>query len=109
MLVFLLSCTGFEQVIQLVKIFWDICALKAAPQDLPASTFLLGLVLLAYFITGVIVAAFQWPLSQALLAAFQRWEYRPRTGTDRTARRGGLGRPPGRGLRASHTGAGRAP
>ena len=50
--------------------FWGICAVKAAPQDLPASSFLLGLALLAYLVTGVVVAAFQWPLSQAILAAF---------------------------------------
>ena len=50
--------------------FWGICAVKAAPQDLPASSFLLGLALLAYLVTGTLVAAFQWPLSQAILAAF---------------------------------------
>jgi hypothetical protein len=56
-------------VIQLIKMFWDICAVKAAPQDLPASSFLLSLALLAYLGTGAVVAAFQWPLSQAILAA----------------------------------------
>jgi hypothetical protein len=56
-------------VIQLIKMFWDICAVKAAPQDLPASSFLLGLALLAYLVTGAVVATFQWPLSQAILAA----------------------------------------
>ena len=55
---------------QLIKVFWDICAVKAAPQDLPASSFLLGLALLAYLVTGAVVATFQWPLSQAILAAF---------------------------------------
>ena len=57
-------------MIQLIKVFWDICAVKAAPQDLPTSSFLLGLALLAYLVTGAVVAAFQWPLSQAILAAF---------------------------------------
>lgn len=57
-------------MIQLIKLFWDICAVKAAPQDLPASSFLLVLAVLAYFVTGAVVAAFQWPLSQAVLAAF---------------------------------------
>ena len=57
-------------MIQLIKMFWGICAVKAAPQDLPASSFLLGLALLAYLVTGTVVAAFQWPLSQAILAAF---------------------------------------
>ncbi len=54
----------------LIRIFWDICAIKAGPQDLPTSNFLLGLTLLAYFITGSIVAVLQWPVSQAVLAAF---------------------------------------
>ena len=57
-------------MIHLIKVFWDICALKAAPQDLPSSTFLLGLCLVAYFITGVVVATLQWALPQAVLAAF---------------------------------------
>ncbi len=57
-------------MIQLIKLFWDICAVKAAPQDLPASSFLLVLAVLAYFVTGAVVATFQWPLSQAILAAF---------------------------------------
>ena len=56
-------------MIQLIKMFWDICAVKAAPQDLPVSSFLLGLALLAYLVTGAVVAAFQWPLSQAIFAA----------------------------------------
>jgi hypothetical protein len=63
-------CWGYERVIQVIKVFWDICALKAAPQDLPASSFLLGLVLLAYFVTGALVATLQWPFSHAVLAAF---------------------------------------
>ena len=53
----------------LIKMFWDICAVKTGPQDLPTSNFLLGLVLLAYFVTGTVVAAIQWPFSQAVLAA----------------------------------------
>lgn len=57
-------------MIQFIKAFWDICILKAAPQDIPASSFLLGLVLLVYFVSGAAVAALQWPLTQAVLAAF---------------------------------------
>lgn len=49
--------------------FWDICAVKSGPQDLPASTFLMGLTLAAYFVTGAVVAVLQWPVSQALVAA----------------------------------------
>jgi len=56
-------------VLQLIKVFWDICVLKAAPQDLPASAFLLGLTLSAYFATGVLVASFQWSVTQAVFAA----------------------------------------
>lgn len=56
-------------LIQLIKFFWGLCILKAAPQDLPASDFLLGLMLLAYFLTSMVVAVLQWPLPQAMLAA----------------------------------------
>jgi hypothetical protein len=54
---------------QLIKVFWDICTLKAAPQDLPPSPLLLGLALLLYFATGVLVAALQWSVYQAVFAA----------------------------------------
>ena len=57
-------------MIHILKAFWDICILKTAPQDLPSSTFLLGVTVAAYFVTGALVAALQWPLSQAVLAAF---------------------------------------
>jgi hypothetical protein len=57
-------------VIHILKAFWEICILKAAPQDLPASTFLLAVTVAAYFAAGAVVAALQWPLSQAVLAAF---------------------------------------
>ena len=59
----------YEPVMQLIKVFWDICILKAAPQDLPASNFLLALTLSAYFATGVLVASFQWSITEAILAA----------------------------------------
>lgn len=39
---------------QLLIIFRDICLLKATPQDLPISSFLLMLAIIAYFITGLI-------------------------------------------------------
>ena len=67
--VFAVPDREYERVIQLIKVFWDICILKAAPQDLPASTFLLALALAAYFATGVLVASFQWSISQAIFAA----------------------------------------
>ena len=56
-------------MIQLVNFFWGLCSLKTAPQDLPASHFLLGLMLLAYFLTSMVVAVLQWPVPQAVLAA----------------------------------------
>jgi len=56
-------------VIQLINFFWGLCTLKTKPQDLPASHFLLGLMLLAYFLTSMVVAVLQWPVPQAALAA----------------------------------------
>ena len=56
-------------MIQLLRTFWGMCTMKIAPQDLPASTVLLSLSLLAYFVTGAIVALLQWSTPQALLAA----------------------------------------
>ena len=54
---------------QLITFFWGLCTLKTAPQDLPASSFLLGLVLPVYFATSLVVAMLQWPVSTAILAA----------------------------------------
>ncbi len=56
-------------MIQLIKFFWDLCMLKAQPQDLPASTFILKMVLLGYFMMSMVVAVLQWPLPFAALAA----------------------------------------
>lgn len=56
-------------MIGFIRTFWGVCTLKIAPQDLPASSMLLALTLLAYFITGAMVAMLQWSTPQALLAA----------------------------------------
>lgn len=56
-------------MIQLVTFFWGLCMLKTAPQDLPASPFLLGLTLLAYFVMSMLVSVLQWPIPQAVLTA----------------------------------------
>lgn len=56
-------------VIRFIKMFWDLCMLKAQPQDLPTSTFLLGITLMSYFLTGIAVAALQWPLPFAFFIA----------------------------------------
>lgn len=41
---------------RLLRRYFDICLLRAGPQDLPASPFLLGLSLAAYFVVGVIIS-----------------------------------------------------
>jgi len=52
----------------LLYAFWKICLLRANPQDLPASRFLLGLSLASYGITGVIDSTVEMPFLQAVLA-----------------------------------------
>lgn len=54
---------------QLLKVFVAICLLRAGPQHLPASRFLLGLALAAHVLLGLAFALFTLPLAQALLAA----------------------------------------
>lgn len=56
-------------MIQLIKFYWGLCTLKTAPQDLPASTALLGLTVLAYFVTSITVAVLQWQVPKAVLAS----------------------------------------
>jgi hypothetical protein len=56
-------------VIRLIQFFWGLCTLKTAPQDLPASPALLGISLLAYFLSGMVVAVLQWTIPKAVLAA----------------------------------------
>jgi hypothetical protein len=54
---------------RLLKIFMDICLLRAGPQHLPASRFLLTLTLVMHAALGVVFALFTLPLPQALVAA----------------------------------------
>lgn len=54
---------------QLLKVFVDICLLRAGPQHLPASRFLLALALAAHAALGAVFALFTLALPQALLAA----------------------------------------
>lgn len=54
---------------QLLKVFVDICLLRAGPQHLPASRFLLLLMLLLHVVLGVAFALFSLPLAASLLAA----------------------------------------
>ncbi len=51
----------------LLQRFYEICLLRVGPQDLPASNFLLGLVLLVYMVLGVVLSSVNLPLSQALI------------------------------------------
>lgn len=54
---------------QLLKVFMDICRLRAGPQHLPASRFLLLLTLLTHALLGLVFALFTLPPVQSLLAA----------------------------------------
>ncbi|MEW6646429.1 MAG: hypothetical protein AB1450_04480 [Pseudomonadota bacterium] len=54
---------------QLLKVFVDICLLRAGPQYLPAARFLLLLILALHVLLGFAFALFTVPLPQALLAA----------------------------------------
>ena len=56
-------------MIRLVQAFWQICLLRMAPQDLPASSFLLVFSLAAHYLLGVMLYAVSAPLQQALLAS----------------------------------------
>jgi uncharacterized membrane protein len=56
-------------VIKFMQFFWGLCTLKTAPQDLPASPALLGVTLLAYLLSGIVVAVLQWSVPKAVLAA----------------------------------------
>ncbi|TPW16636.1 MAG: hypothetical protein FD130_986 [Halothiobacillaceae bacterium] len=54
---------------QFWKKIWDICRLRAAPQDLPASLELVLLSVAGYFGIGILISAAQLPLPTSLLAA----------------------------------------
>ncbi|HFD91658.1 MAG TPA: hypothetical protein ENJ22_00030 [Gammaproteobacteria bacterium] len=47
--------------------FFDICLLRAGPQDLPSSTLLLGLALLLYFVIGVLLTVISVSLVEAVV------------------------------------------
>lgn len=52
---------------KLLKVFVDICLLRKGPQDLPASLFLLGVVVAAHWGLGVVFSLFTLPPFHALL------------------------------------------
>jgi hypothetical protein len=49
--------------------FLDICLLKAGPQDIPASTWLMKIVLLSYFLIATVSQLFEYSLVMSLAAA----------------------------------------
>jgi len=53
----------------LVRVIWQIALLRQGPQVLPASTFLLWLVLGAHWATGVLLGLFSFPVVEAMLSA----------------------------------------
>lgn len=50
--------------------FFDVCRLRAAPQDLPTSRSLLVATLLLYALLSIVISVVQMSLVKALLAAF---------------------------------------
>ncbi len=53
----------------LLTLFFNLCLLRAKPQDLPASGLLLGAALGAYFLTGLMIALTEQSVGYSLLAA----------------------------------------
>lgn len=49
----------------LLRRFWEVCLLRAGPQDLPASDFLLVLTLLIYIAASFLVSLLQFEFSRA--------------------------------------------
>jgi len=56
-------------MLQLIRAWFDICLLRKAPQELPASAYLLGLALCCYGMVSVLVSSQSYPFIQALLLA----------------------------------------
>ncbi len=54
----------------LLTLFFNLCLLRAKPQDLPASGLLPGAALGAYFLTGLMIALTEQSVGYSLLAAF---------------------------------------
>jgi hypothetical protein len=56
-------------MLQLIRAWFEICLLRRAPQELPASAYLLGLSLCCYGLVSVLVSSQSYPFSKALLLA----------------------------------------
>lgn len=50
----------------LLKLYFNVCRLKAGPQDMPASPALLGVTMVAYLVTGLLLAITEMPLLASL-------------------------------------------
>lgn len=53
----------------LIKLFFDICLYRKGPQDLPVSSLLLGLSLLAYLIVGMVLLGLETTWTDAAIQA----------------------------------------
>lgn len=56
-------------MLQLIRAWFDICLLRRAPQELPASNYLLGLALCCYAAVSLLVSAQNYEFPRALLLA----------------------------------------
>lgn len=56
-------------MVALLRLFIDLCLLRAKPQDLPASPSLLGATLISYTLTSLALATAGWVLERAILYA----------------------------------------
>jgi hypothetical protein len=56
-------------MLQLIRAWFDICLLRRAPQELPASNYLLGLALCCYAAVSVLVSAQGYDFTRALQLA----------------------------------------
>jgi len=52
---------------RLAGAFWEICLLKRAPQELPASRFLFNAVAVVFILRGAVINAFSFPIPEALM------------------------------------------
>jgi hypothetical protein len=56
-------------MLPLLMAFWSVTRLRRGPQDFPASVYLLGVVLAAHWLLGVLLGLFSIPLGEALVSA----------------------------------------
>jgi len=54
---------------KVINVFWQICLLKLAPQDLPASSFLMLVSMLVYGLAGILMGVMSMPAGQAFISS----------------------------------------